>query len=246
MSLLGIYIFVMVLKYKTENQFKFNSDTPYIKIHKAYLIVGGGTTILFVALSIFAFLQLSEQLSFILFIFALLSSSLVFSYFGFVIFFDDEKITYRYFFENAKTIYYKDIMEIRHGLDLIIKTNSRQLVIPNYMTNTVALLLKMTPFLPKRKKVKEVPKVRSFFESVERPKEFLIVFVGLEVVFAAISVWFLVASNFDSRMIIFVVVCMSVISGLFFFCVYSAKRAHSSVFWNKIAKHLFKAGYLKD
>ncbi|MBE6553544.1 MAG: hypothetical protein E7666_04285 [Ruminococcaceae bacterium] len=245
-SLLCIYVLVAVFKYKTERNFDFNLDSPYIKLHKAYLVIGGSVSILACILSVWSFLQISKSLSFVLFVFALLSSLLVFAYFGFRIAFDDEKIIYRYFFENAKTIYYKDIIEIRHGLDLIIKTNSRQLVIPNYMTNMGALLLKMMLFLPKRKNVKEVPKVRSFFESVERPREFLIVFVGLEVVFSALFAWFLIASNFDSRVIIFAAICMSAISGLFFFCVHSAKRAHSSVFWNKVAKKLFKDGYLRD
>lgn len=245
-SLLCTYALIVIFKYKTEHNFKIDLKVPYIKIHKAYLIIGVVLSTVFAVLSAWLFLELSKALSFLAFIFAVLWSLLVFSYFGFRIVFDEEKITYRYFFEKPKHIFYKEIVEIRHGLDLIIQTKDQKLVIPSYMTNVGALLLKMMPYLPKRKKVKEVEKVRSFFDSVERPLEFVIVFVMLEVVFIALFVWFLIASHFDSRVIAIMGVCLGAITALVFLCVHSAKRAHSSAFWRKVANLLFKKGYLRD
>ena len=246
LSLIAIYILITVFKYKTENNFNFDEEVPYIRMHKGYGIVGIGCTIICVFFSIGVYLEGSEALSIAFFVLAAISSLLFFSYYGFRIAFDKEKIVYRYFFETPKTIFYKDIVEVRVGLDLIIRTKDRKLTIPNYMTNIPALLLKMMPYMPKRKKIKEVPRVRSFSEAVERSQEFIIVFAILEIFFIGFGVLGAIATKFDTTLILVSSLLWGAITGMIFLCVHSAKRAHSSSFWNKIANLLFKEGYLKD
>ena len=249
-AMISLYVCIALFRYKTERNFEFNLEVPAIRMHKGYLILGVVLSASLCLLATWIYLDGSEVASFVVFIFALLSASLIFAYFGFRITFDDEKIVYRHFFENPKIIYYKEITEIEHGLDLIIKTKEKRLVVPNYMTNTVALTLKMMPYLPKRKKIKEIPKVRRFVDSVERPYEFIVVFWILEIVICGFYIGLFINQGItiSTNVPIFVLGCVSmgICSALVFLCVHSAKRAHSSAFWNKVAKKLFKEGYLKD
>lgn len=245
LSLATVYVSIALFKFKTEHNYKFDLDCPCIKMHKAYLMVGIILSTVMSVLSVIAFTD-DELLAFIFFIIALLSSSLIFAYFGFRIVFDDEKIVYRYFFEAPKTIWYKDITEVRVGLDLVIRTKDKKLTVFNYMTNMPALLIKMMPYLPKRKKLKEVPKVKSFFEAVERPMDLIIAFIMAEVAVALVFVMMLTYPKADTQVRVFIGILWFLLSGIFFLCIHSAKRAHSSVFWNKVAKILFKDGYLRD
>lgn len=245
LSLLTIYLLIAIFKYKTEHNYKFDLDCPCIKMHKAYLIVGIILSAIMSVLSITEFAN-DELLAFVFFILALFSSLLIFAYFGFRIVFDEEKIVYRYFFEAPKTIYYKDITEVRVGLDLVIRTKDRKLTVSNYMTNMPALLIKMMPYLPKKKKVKEVPKVKSFFDAVERPMDYVIVFIVVEVVMTLVSVMLLISPRSDTQVRIGIGIVWFLLLGFFFLCIHSAKRAHSSAFWKKIANICFKNGVLRD
>lgn len=246
LSLIGIYIAIGVFSAKTEYNFQFDEEVPCVRMHIGYAIVGIGCTIICAVFSIVECVDGNEGLSALFFFLGALSSLLFLAYYGFRITFDKEKIVYRRFFESPKTIYYKEIVEVRVGLDLLIRTKNQKLVIPNYMTNVPALLLKMMPYMPKRKKVKEVPRVKAFSDSVERPMEFIIMFAVLEIFVTSVGLCVMIYSKFDAASILAFSVVWFITTGMIFLCVHSAKRAHSSSFWNKVAHVMFKSGYLRD
>ncbi len=245
-ALAGIYVGVGWFRYKTEHNYEFDLNCCNIRLHKGYLWLGLILTVVEVGMSLWTYLDGSEGVSLIFFILSLLSSLLIFAYLGFRITFDDEKLAYRRFFEKPKTIYFKDIREIRCGLDIEIQTKTQKLVIPNYMTNTAALMVKMMPYLPKKKKIKTVPRVRRFRDSVERAGEFIFAFALLDVALLGVFIWVNIAQKFDPTTFYVLGGLLIFINGVFFLMVHSAKRAHSSRFWGKIAKLFYKEGYLKD
>ena len=167
-------------------------------------------------------------------------------------------ISCRRFFGKYKTIYYRNIIDIEYGLDLIIRTKNDTLRIPNYTVNFKALYGYLSSIINlENKKTKDIiPRVRKFRDSVYRSNElyfafglFLFLGVGFEILLAYL--YFRGEIPFDDKSALIFVIIMSIVSIVVIPCyvvlaIISAKRAHSSKKWRKIARLLIKESYLKD
>ena len=248
--LLSTYLLIALFHYKTK-QAGFENDGKVLRLHKAYLCVGIIATSIFAVLSIWSYIDREEIFSLLMFGFAVLSSALIFAYIRVRIMFDEERIICRNLFGDGRVFLWQDITSVRIGLDIELHFKNKKLVVRNYMTNQKAFMAMLAEKIPKRRKkaVQSVSKVRSFFDSVERPREFLAVFILLNVVFVALYAWFLISGflkpRLDDYAFVGMTICVLAIFLVTFLCVHSAKRAHSSSFWYCVAKMMFKDGYLK-
>lgn len=222
-----------------------------VKSNIACLIVGIIGTLFFCGLGIWFLLQTREAASWSLFGIGILLTSIIIFYFQCRIFYDDEKFIVRNFFGKKKTIIYKDIIRIEQGLDIIIKTDKDKIVVYNYLIGRGDFLRMIVSRVPEAlaenaQKATDHPVVRPFREAVWRPGDSIFLYVLLYLVIASLFVICFFAG--DKWIAVF---CLGVFftllwSAFVFVSIHSAKRAHSSEFWRKVAKYCFKEGYLKD
>ncbi len=246
LSLLSIYAFVGVFQYvihKTPNTAKHNKVT----LHPAFGIAGAVGSLGFGIAAIVTYAIDETELSITFFVMSLLFSTLILGYFGYRVTYDEEIITYRLFFEKPKTIHYNDIVDLQMGMDLKIETYDRLIRVPNYTVNQEKMFAYVKTYVNKgvKKRAKAVPKVRKYTESVERPGEFIAIFFIIMVAIGAFGIiaffcepgtkTFLIISSFIGAWALYI-----------WLSVHSAKRAHSSEFWKKVAYFCYKPGYLVD
>ena len=244
LSLLAIYTFVGVFQYaiqKTSNTTKHHRVT----LHPAFGISGAAGSLGFGVAAIVMYVIDETEFSIVFFVMTLLFSSLIFGYFGYLVTYDEEKITYRLFFEKHKTIYYKDIVDLQMGMDLKIETGDRLIRIPSYTVNQEKMFAYVKTYVNKivKRKAKAMPKVRKYVDSVERPGEFIAVFL---IMMTATIVFSIVVCVYEPCGKTFLAMGSITGIGILFvwFSIYSAKRAHSSDFWKKVAYLCYKPGYL--
>lgn len=236
LTLLLIIYVINLFKVRTEYNYDFNTDDPYIRMNRGYLYLGIGMSAVAMILSIVFYFASNDVMSIACFIFVFPGALFIAAYYGYIIKYDNEKIEYSYFFEKPHVIYYKDVIDVQIGLDTVIKTKSKKLVIPSYMTNCVALLWTMSPYtkrLKKRKK-KNIPKVRPFGESIERPRDFMIAF-GMFLSFTAGVAIAILVTDFSLKNLSYMLGLNFCSFGFVFLIIHSVKRAHSSAFWRKVA-----------
>ena len=141
---------------------------------------------------------------------------------------------------------------VNASYDIEIKAKNKTLIIPAYVVNRYELLTSLTEHVPKKARIKDSSetRVRSFGDSVYRKGEFLFAYILLY--FLIIGLWTLIIvfggekSIFTMPVECSVFVILTVIAFLFpIVSIFAAKRAHSSKFWNKVARLCFRDGYLK-
>ena len=219
----------------------------YLHLNKAYFYLGLIGTVLFAAVAIIVLIFDSIALSAVFFALAIIFAFVLSGYYGYRIYYDDEKIVYRKYFERYKTVFYKDIKRVDYRFDIEITAKAVKLTIPCYMANSDALLEEMLKHIPKKatQKIDPQERVRKFADSVHRPGEFLFGFILM----------YAIGIAFDALLIIFVKeyswevwVFFAVTAGCYvlpIISIISAKRSHSSKFWRSVARVCYKDGYLK-
>lgn len=222
-----------------------------VRLSQAFLwigCIGSGATI---AAAVTALLIFEEYaFGYCCVIFALIFSFIILGYYGFEVRYNEKTIAYRYFFEKRKEITIRGITDLFNGLDLVITTQGGRLTIKNYMSGKDDLYehLRTRVSLKKQKTVK---KVIRFFDAVYRPVEFVVMYIItflLAIVMWFILFYFRLFDNGTEEGYVAMVFCVFLgvaLPTIVFMSIYSAKRAHSSAFWHKIAAHLFKPGYLR-
>lgn len=233
-----------------------NVDFFNIKLPPIFCAIGYVSSIIFLALGGLLYFYSDILATLVCVIFSLLSDSLILCYYGYIVKYDNKKITYRKFFGKYKTILYRNIRGIEYETDLIIRTKDDTFVIPNYALN----VKKLYNFLSDRLRFEEetkklVPRVRKFKDSVHRPKEFIFAFVlllSLSLFVEILFVWIYFAGKIviQSNSDIIFIIGFNVLSGVVLPCyviltTVSVKRAHSSRKWRKIACLCIKARYIK-
>lgn len=253
---LAICIVVHFFQHKSTD--KVSDKFSEIKLHPAFCAVGYITSAVFIAVGIFLYFYSGIEAAFVCFCFSIIADILILGYYGYSVIYDSKKISYRRFFGNYKTIHYRNIIDIEYGLDLIIRTKNDTLRIPNYTVNFKALYEYLSSIINlENKKTKYIiPRVRKFRDSVYRPGElyfalglFLFLGVGFEILLAYL--YFKGEVSLDDKSALIFVIIMSIVSIVIVpcyvvFAIISAKRAHSSKKWRKIACFLIKESYLKD
>ena len=228
-----------------------------IKLHPILCVIGYVSSIIFLALGVLLYFYSGILAALVCVIFSFFSDILILGYYGYIVKHDNEKLTYRKFFGKYKTILYRNIRGIEYEMDLVIRTKDDTFVIPNYALNVKKLYNFLSDRLRLEEKTNKLgPRVRKFKDSVHRPKEFIFVFVLLlalslfvEILFA----WICFAGKMvvQSKSDIIFIIVFNVLSGVVLPCyviltIISAKRAHSSKKWKKIARLCIKEHYLKD
>lgn len=244
--LLLIYGFITYFRCFSEQK-ELDRKHTYLHLNKAYFYLGLIGTVLFAAVAIIVLIFDSIALSAVFFALAVLFAFILSGYYGYRVYYDDEKIVYRKYFERYKTVLYKDIKRVEYLFDIEITAKAGKLTIPCYMANSDALLEEMLRHLPKKaiQKVDPQEKVRKFSDSVYRPGEFIFAFIMMYLLFAAFDVLLLVYAGIDtweSKALL----GFSVLGYVFpIISIVSAKRSHSSKFWRSVARVCYKDGYLK-
>ncbi|MBO5701963.1 MAG: hypothetical protein J6S71_05955 [Clostridia bacterium] len=228
-------------------QKELDRDHEYLHLSRAYFYLGLIGSILFALVAVIVLIFDSASLAIVFFALAILFAFILSGYYGYRIYYDDEKIVYRKYFEKYKAIFYKDIRRVNFEFDIEITAKDSKLTVPCYMANSGALLEKMLKHIPKKatQKIKPQEKVRKFSDSVYRPGEFIFAFILM----------YILGISFDSLLItvvmeysweVWALLGVSVFCYIFpIFAFISAKRAHSSKFWRAVAKLCYKDGYLK-
>lgn len=252
--LLIIYIVIAYFRFFSEQR-ELDKNNDYLHLNRVYFFLGLLGTIICCTLGVLVFIFDSRLLSIVFFALAIVFAFILSGYYGFRIYFDDEKIVYRKYFENFKIIYYKDITHFCCKYDIEIKTKNRTLIVPSYMSNYVAFLEFITDVIPSKAKIKidKEIKVRKFQDSVYRHKECIVAYIMCYVLI--IAFWLLIFigdknKTFFSEENIFALVFFGLLTIVIILIpilsIFSAKRAHSSNFCRWMASLLFKDGYLKD
>ena len=232
-------------------------DFSNIKLHPIFCVIGYVTSILFLALGTVLYFYSDIWVALVCVIFSILSDMLILGYYGYSVNYDNKKLIYKKFFGKYKTILYRNIVNIEYGMDLTIRTKDDTLVIPNYALNVKKLYnyLSGRLKLDEEKTQKLAPRVRKFRESVHRPREFIFAFgllLLLSVFVELFFVWLYVTGKIviqEKNALIFII-GFNVLSGIVLpfyviLAIVSAKRAHSSTKWRKIARLCIKEHYLK-
>lgn len=250
-----IEIIMLLCLYGVIGYFRFLSEQKnldrkheYLHLSNVYFYLGLIGSILFSVGGILIWFLDSTLLAIVFLTLAILFTFILSGYYGYRIYYDNEKIVYRRYFEKYKAIYYKDITRVNYQYDIEIMTKEKQLTIPCYIANASELLEVMLKYIPQKamKKLNPKKKVRKFSDSVYRPKEFIFAFVLM----------YLLVISFDALLIICVeeyswevwaMLGLSVIGYILpIISFISAKRAHASKFWRSVANICYKSGYLKN
>ena len=216
-----------------------------VRLSRAFLWIGVAGLALMLPVSIVLIAVFKERaFGYFCVIAAVIFTFLILGYYGFDLVYDDETITYRYFFEARKTIRIRDVKRLRRGLDLVIETKENRLTVRNYMSGADELFLHLQSRVSEKKQ-KEVPKVIRFSEAVERPGEFMIIYVLGALV--NVGLWIMmIAFHADWRGFVLASVLSALWAAVVFLSIHSAKRARSSFFWRRVASLLFRKGYLRE
>lgn len=251
-SLLCIYVAVAYSRLFSELP-KLDKKHTYLHFSKAYLWLGLIGSVVFSAVAIFMLISdIETYMAIIFFIIANLFALLILGYYGYRVYYDDEKIKYRRFFGKYSIIYYKDITIVNAAYDIEIKAKNKTLIIPVYVVNRYELLTSLTEYVPKKTRINDLSetRVRSFSDSVYRKGEFIFAYILLY--FLIIGLWILIIvfgggiSIFTMPVECSVLVILTVVAFSFpILSIFAAKRAHSSKFWNKVARLCFRDEYLK-
>lgn len=252
-GLFFIYGVVAYFRFFSERSL-YDQNHNSLYLNKAYFWIGLiGTTVCFFA-GIIIWIIESIWLSFVFFALALVFAFILSGYYGNRLWYDDEKILYRKYFEKYKIIYYKDITTLRCDYDIEIETKEKRLIVPSYMVNYGAFLdVLVNNTSPKsRLKIRPESKTRKFRDSVYRVGEFVFSYVLMYVLMAGYLLIWLVCDKDrsilepENTFALCAVIFMTVIGCAFpIISIISAKRAHSSNFWKTVAKYCFREGYLK-
>ena len=248
LTMLLIYSVTSIFLFYSTRDYKGKSNT--MKLHLLSLVIGVIGTVSFLTVAIVIALLSDDPKSWILLFFSILSIPLIIAYFQCRIFYDDEKLIIRNFFGKKKIIFYYEITDIKNGIDTRIFTKETSVNIPNYLSGRFEFLLTLAPHLSKKtgksaQKAAENPPVRPFRESVWRYKEFYFAYILIYILLIGLFIFSLNISNGEPG-IWFSIVGAVVWTLMVFISVHSAKRAHSSAFWRRIARHCFKEGYLEE
>lgn len=248
LSMVAIYAAVGIFRYITARG--TTREANIVTLHPAYAVLGVVISLICCILSFVAYNaeNMDTAVAIFFFVMALIGPVFVLGYLGYRITYDEEKITYRRFFEKPKTIYYKDIVDLKMGMDLKIKTIDRTLRIKNDTVNFKKMFTYVEPRVEKRVETepKPVPKVRKYVDSVERPGDHICCFIVLTVgmsILGGILIFYR-----PPTIGIIAVACFCVIFAILFsfLSIHSAKRAHSSKFWKSVSRFFYSPGQLVD
>ena len=245
-TLILIYGIIAYFRYFTKQK-ELDRNHAYLHLNKVYFYLGLIGSLLFTLVAVTVLIFDSETSAIVFFALAILFAFIISGYYGYRIYYDDEKIVYRKYFERYKAIYYKDIRKVDFEFDIEITAKDKKLTVPCYMANSSALLEEMLIHIPKKatQKIKPQEKVRKFSDSVYRPGEFIFAFIlmyALGIVFDALLIIFVKDRSWEVWML------FAVSAGCYILpiiSIVSAKRAHSSKFWRAVARVCYKEGYLK-
>lgn len=234
-SLLGIYMARHVPR----------SD-HVVKPHPANLIVGILVVLFFSSAVLFFLIKDRDPGALFAMPFSLLGVSLIVYYYNCRTWLTDSSIIQRNFWGRKREMSYTDIVKIEEeGMEITIhfKSSQKRLVYPKSTVGTDYMLetIRSNVSEEQLKDDLPVPPVRLFENSVYNASGFYAIWVILYVlgiVFVVLGFWFW-------PMIPTGLVFMALLTVYIVLSVYSAKRAHVSLKWAKVAKRCFKDGYLK-
>lgn len=234
-SLLGIYMARHVPR----------SD-HIVKPHPANLIVGILVVLFFSSAVLYFLIKDRDPGALFAMPFSLLGVSLIVYYYNCRTWLTDSSIIQRNFWGRKREMSYADIVKIEEeGLEITIhfKSSQKRLVYPKSTVGTDYMLetIRSNVSEEQLKDDLPVPPVRLFENSVYNASGFYAIWVILYVlgiVFVVLGFWFW-------PMIPIGLVFMALLTVYIVLSVYSAKRAHVSLKWAKVAKRCFKDGYLK-
>lgn len=222
-----------------------------MKLPLAYFIIGIVGTVFFFVISFALALLNQDPASWVVFSFSLLSIPLIIAYFQCRIFYDNEKMLVRNFFGRKKMVYYAEIIDVKNDTNTLIETNDGSSVrIPNDLEGRFELLMTLASQLSGKignhtRAAAKNPPVRAFRDSVWRSGEIIVAFVLVYAVIIALAVMGLFVSN-GAPILWMALVGAIVWTACVFLSIHSAKRAHRSAFWKKIACICFKERYLNE
>ncbi len=234
-SLLGIYMARHVPR----------SD-HVVKPHPANLIVGV-FFVLFITGAVVGFLIKDRDPGALFAMpFTLLGVSLIVYYYNCRTWLADSSIIQRNFWGRKREMSYTDIVKIEEeGLEITIhfKSSQKRLVYPKSTVGTDYMLETIRAHVSEEQLKDDlpVPPVRLFENSVYNASGFYAIWIILYVLGIAnvvLGFWFW-------PMFPIGIGFMALLTGYIVLSVYSAKRAHASEKWAKVAKRCFKNGYLK-
>ena len=214
-----------------------------IKISPVYLIVGYVSFFFCATFSVFAYFFMDAiDISVLFLIFSVMLAAFIFGFYRYRVIYDREKLSCRKYFGKYKTMYYSEIVHIEYGLDLIIRTGKDTLIISGDKKNVSALYAFLQENLKLDEKNELPPRVRKLKDALYRPGEFYFIFgiaIVISVLMSAILIWEWIQGRVEGAERVYVVL-MLILSlilapGYVIISVVSAKRAHSSEKWRKIA-----------
>jgi len=214
-----------------------------IKISPVYLIVGYFSFFFCAIFSVFSyFFMHAIDISVLFLIFSVTLVLLIFGFYRYSIIYDHEKLSCRKYVGKYKTIYYSEIVHIEYGLDLIIRTEKDTLTISGDKKNVASFCTFLQENLKLDERKSLPPRVRKFKDALYRPGEFYFVFsmaIVLSVLMSAVLVWEWIKGSVEGVELVYVVLLLIlsliVVPGYVTIAIVSAKRAHSSEKWRKIA-----------
>ena len=217
-----------------------------VKPHPENLIVGILVVLFFSSATLYYLIKDRDPGALFVMTFTLLGISLIVYYYNCRTWLTDSSIIQRNFWGRKREMPYTDIVKIEEeGLEITIhfKSSQKRLVYPKSTVGTDYMLETIRSHVSEEQLKDDlpVPPVRLFDHSVYDASGFYAIWVILYV----LGIACLVLGFWFWPMIPIGLVFMALLTGYIVLSVYSAKRAHASEKWAKVAKRCFKDGYLK-
>ena len=110
-TLVCIYLGVVFFRYFSE-QAQLDKKHDYLHLSKAYFWLGLMGSVMFIIVAIITLILNTEiYIVYIFLVVAIVFAMLLLGYYGYRVYYDDEKILYRSFFGRYKIIHYKYILK---------------------------------------------------------------------------------------------------------------------------------------
>lgn len=208
--------------------------------NKKELIIGYALGFFTSIAAVFGFIFDETVIATVMLIFSLILSFVIFIYYSFSAFYDEDEIIYRYWFKRYKTVRFEDVLSISYaGNKLLIQTKSNIIRFSNEQNGCLVELYRhlLSHCVNAIKSKTRIPRVRKLKDSVKEPGDAWF-FLGINCFF--IILLCIISFYAPEYMGWFIsVACFLILNSIVF--VISVKRAHSSPIWYYIAKFYIKA-----